>query len=175
MQLSSEQQLNISGGASSPGAGTSLLEVAAFIRGEREESRKEREDWQARLETQALETDRVRQEMERARQETQAKMEQQQAEAKAETDQLREAAHASKLREQALKMREQQVVALQARLEILYAAELLADEELHVVEDAIADSEESGENDRVPTLISLSGKMTSDRAFARQLQRKRWM
>ena len=52
---------------------------------------------------------------------------------------------------------------------------LLADEELYAVWDAIADSEEAAEDDRVPRLISLSSKMASDRAFARQLQRKKWL
>ena len=63
-----------------------------------------------------------------------------------------------------------------SRLEALHAAKLfLADEELYAVWDAIADSEEAAEDDRVPRLISLSGKMASDRAFARQLQRKKWL
>ena len=129
----------------------------------------------------------LREEREEAKaemQEMEAKLQQQQAAAKAElaakqteTDQLREAAHESKLRarEQAVKLREQQLMALQARLEALHAAELLADEELYAVEDAIADSEEAAEGDRVPVLISLSVKMASDRAFARQLQRKKWL
>ena len=122
----------------------------------------------------------LREEAKADRAELEAKLEAQQgqtAAAKAETDQLREAAHESKLREavRESKLREQQLVTLQVRLEALHAAKLLADEELHVVEDAIADSEEAVEGDRVTALISLSGKMGSDRAFARQLQRKRWL
>ncbi len=80
-------------------------------------------------------------------------------------------------REQALegKLREQAVEAkmaglLQARLEALHGAKLLDDEELYTIEDIIADSETG--DVRVPQLIALSDKMTSDKAFARQLRRK---
>ena len=61
------------------------------------------------------------------------------------------------------------------RRDTLHATKLLADEDLYAVEDAIADSEEGAEDDRVPTLLALSGKMASDRAFARQLTRKKWL
>ena len=95
----------------------SLTEVAVFIRGERNESRREREEWQARLEKQ-------------------------EAQAKVEADQLREAAHESKLREQALKMREQQIVALAlpafgVRLQSLHESKLLTDAELYTLEEGI--------------------------------------
>jgi predicted nuclease with TOPRIM domain len=134
------------------------MEVSAFMTEQLKEQLREQRDHDEKL-----------------RHEYEAKLQQQQAQAKAETDQLREAAHESKLREQALKIREQQVVALQARLDALQAAKLLADEDLYAVWDAIADSEEAAEDDRVPALLSLSGKMVSDRAFARQLQRKKWL
>ena len=167
------------------------MEISAFIKGEREESRKERLEFKAELQQQQAAAKEEREEAKVERQEMVAKLQQQQAAAKAEfeakqteTDQLREAAHESqlrevdresKLREQAVKLREQQVAALQARLESLLAAKLLADEELHAVEDVIADSEEAADGDRVPALLALSSKMASDRAFARQLQRKKWL
>ena len=53
----------------------------------------------------------------------------------------------------------------------LHAAKLLlADEELYAVEDIIA--EEDDADGRVAALITLSGKMAGDGAFARQLRRK---
>jgi hypothetical protein len=111
---------------------------------------------------------------------------------------LRAQAAESKLREQAIEHRhtlcieqQRQLPALQARLEALHAAKLLGDEDLYAVEDAIADSsfegrsapaqgeeekeEEEGGNQRVARLIALSAKVTSDRAFARQLQRGKWI
>ena len=66
-------------------------------------------------------------------------------------------------------------MALQARLETLHGANLLDDETLFLVEDAIADSEDVATDGRVTKLIDLSKKMGGDRAFARQLQRKKWL
>ena len=123
----------------------------------RQEAKVERLELEAKLKQQRTEAN---SKLEQQQAQATAKMEQQQAQAKAEMDQPREAAP---------------VVALQARLEALHAAKLLSDEELYAVWDAIADSEEAAEDDRVPRLISLSGKMASDRAFARQLQRKKWL
>ena len=56
MQLNCEQQ-------SMTGTGASLSEMAAFIRGGRDESRKEREEGHARLEKQAVETEKQRQQL----------------------------------------------------------------------------------------------------------------
>jgi hypothetical protein len=63
------------------------------------------------------------------------------------------------------------LITLQARLETLHAAKLLADDELYAAEDAIADSEDV-QDGQMSALIALSAKMASDRAFARQLRRK---
>eukprot|EP01046_Picozoa_sp_COSAG06_P027866 COSAG06_NODE_2482_length_6793_cov_10.570511_6_plen_164_part_00 len=68
------------------------------------------------------------------------------------------------------KLHEQQLGALQSRLERLLASKLLTEEETFAIEDIIAD--ESPEDDRVTALISLSSKMTVDGGFARQLRRK---
>jgi hypothetical protein len=85
-------------------------------------------------------------------------------------------AQATEARMQGTMLRERQLVALQARLEALHAAKLLADAELHAAQDAIADEAAGGESDgRVAKLISLSSKMASDKAFARQLQRQKWL
>eukprot|EP01052_Picozoa_sp_SAG31_P044090 SAG31_NODE_7566_length_1652_cov_1.643915_1_plen_305_part_00 len=88
---------------------------------------------------------------------------------------LREQTLEAQLREHALefKLRDLQLAVLQARIESLHGQQLIADEDLHAIEDAIADNEPGGdEDDRVAKLVALSMKMPSDRAFARQLQRK---
>ena len=133
------------------------------VKAERQEAKAERQE--AKAERQVLEAkiDRLREEMveARVRSEMQAKVE----------------AAETKLRDQRVlesKLREQQLATLQARLETLYTTKLLADDDLYAVEDAIADSEEGAEDDCVPALLVLSSKMASDRAFARQLQRKKW-
>ena len=71
------------------------------------------------------------------------------------------------------RLRDQQLIALQARLEALSAAKLLTDDELFAVEDVIADSsgEPSGD-DQLTMLLALSARMATDSAFARQLRRK---
>jgi hypothetical protein len=83
------------------------------------------------------------------------KMERMEAKQRAEMDELREAA--SKADQAAIKARVRDLLALQARLETLHAAKLLADEELYAVEDIIA--EEDDADGRVAALITLSGKM----------------
>ena len=87
-----------------------------------------------------------------------------------EIEKLREEAVEAKMQLQAVRVRDQQLVALQSRLESLHAAKLLADEELYAVEDIIADCD--AEDDRVSALVALSGKMAADKAFARQLRQK---
>ena len=75
------------------------------------------------------------------------------------------------------------MAALQSRVEALHAAhaaQLLADEELHSLEDIIADGCEAtaadgeGGDDRVTVgkMIALSERMAADGAFSRQLRRK---
>ena len=121
--------------------------------------------------------------------EAKAQMEAQRAEAKAEmeaqrleNDKLRAEVTEASVRAEmqakvdgaaAARLRDQQLIALQARLEALSAAKLLSDDELFAVEDVIGDSggEVSGD-DRVAMLLALSARMASDSAFARQLRRK---
>ena len=90
---------------------------------------------------------------------------------------------------------DEELIALQARLEALHAAELLAEAELFVVEDLIADfvelqatvpdggvlSQEAiysavggscAPAVKLHKLVRLSNKMGSDAAFARQVKRK---
>ena len=70
--------------------------------------------------------------------------------------------------------RQRQLPALHARLETLHAAKLLEDEELFEIEDTIADDPDAHDV-CVCRLIALAAKMPSDRAFARQLQRRKWL
>ena len=93
---------------------------------------------------------------ERQRQEMEAKAERDRAELQAKLDVQRDD-----------KLREERVVALQARLDAMHAAKLLADAELYAVEDIVADGGE-----QVAALLELSGRMVRDSAFSRQLRRK---
>jgi hypothetical protein len=93
---------------------------------------------------------------ERQRQEMEAKAERDRAELQAKLDVQRDD-----------KLREERVVALQARLDAMHAAKLLADAELYAVEDIVADG-----GDQVAALLELSGRMVGDGAFSRQLRRK---
>ena len=137
------------------GAPATLAEMSAFF--------------EEQLRIQREHDDKARDEIKAQRQEMEAKVEH----AMAKMDEMRDEAVESRVRD--AQLRGQQLPALQARLEALHQAKLLADEELYAVEDAIADSETGTDDDRVPTLIALSLKMASDRAFARQLQRKKWL
>ena len=92
------------------------------------------------------------------------------AKQRADMDTLREAATKADQAAAKARMRDLSLLALQSRLETLHAAKLLADEELYAVEDIIA--EEDDADGRVAALITLSGKMAGDGAFARQLRRK---
>ena len=93
---------------------------------------------------------------ERQRQEMEAKAERDRAELQAKLDAQRDD-----------KLHEERVVALQARLDAMHAAKLLADAELYAVEDIVADGGE-----QVAALLELSGRMVRDSAFSRQLRRK---
>ena len=90
-----------------------------------------------------------------------------------ENDKLRTEAAATRVEAVAARLRDQQLIALQARLEALSAGKLLTDDELFAVEDVIADSSvEASGDDQVAMLLALSARMASDSAFARQLRRK---
>jgi hypothetical protein len=89
---------------------------------------------------------------------------------------------------------EEQLVALQARLESVHAVKLLSDAELFALEDTVADyvelqacmagqpiteamiyapvAQSSGPANKLHKLVRLSASMPSDAAFARQLRRK---
>ena len=130
--------------------------------------------------------ERVRQEAKAERAELEAKMETLREEAveaklQAEVQKAREEARETarpKLPHEAIS--EEQLAALQARLQALHDAQLLTDEERDVIEDTVADCIEAMETavvsapelDQVRKMIVLSEKISADAAFARQLRRK---
>jgi uncharacterized membrane protein YgcG len=122
--------------------------------------------------------------------------------AEAKVEALREEVYEGRLRD--ARQRDALVAALLARLEGMHGAELIDAELLCEAEDVIADTadppppppplppllrrgggsggsavgdggSDGGGSDPVGKLLALSGKMTQDRAFARQLKRKQWL
>ena len=182
MPLSTERQ-----GGGTTAAGVSLMEVSTFMT----EQLKAVARMEARMDKQALEAkaEMEAQRLETRRQASEAKAEmeaqrlesrKQAAEAKAEmeaqrleNDKLRAEAADTRVEAVAVRLRDQQLIALQARLEALSAAKLLSDDELFAVEDVIGDSSgEASGDDQVAILLALSARMATDSAFARQLRRK---
>ena len=145
--------------------GRSLVDLLAFMEKQQQmmfereaqlESKLEaqRQETKAKLEQHRQETDQQRREMEKQRTET------------AEVQ----------LAQRDASLGDQQLVALQSRLEALHAAKLLADNELYMyaIEDVVADSDQAtpGGDDPASPLITLSTRMVGDDSFARQLRRK---
>ena len=143
----------LDGGSGTTVSTGSFAQMAAFFR-------EERSHLESKLEQQELKAEQQRQELE-------GKLEQQ-----------RQLASAAKVEQLEAKIEQlqsdQQLPALQARIEALHAAQLLTDAEMFSIEDVIADSLEAATSDdtRAGRLIALSGRMTGDAAFSRQLRRK---
>jgi uncharacterized membrane protein YqiK len=158
------------------------LEAKAEMEAQRLETRRQAAEAKAEMEAQRAESRRqaaeAKAEMEAQRAEAKAEMEAQ----RLENDKLRaevaEASIRAKMQVKvdgaaSVRLRDQQLIALQARLEALSAAKLLTDDELFAVEDVVGDSSvEASEDDQVAMLLALSARMASDSAFARQLRRK---
>ena len=131
--------------------------------------REEREMMVSAMETQRhemqalLELERAAKERERAEKEARG--------TRLEVDGLRAEVLASKLREQ-------QLAALQSRVESLHARDMLTDEELYKLEDLVADSLENEEPGGggggllLTKLVALSERVAGDAALARQLRRQ---
>ena len=148
--------------------GGTLSEMAAIFERQRDDAKAERDEAKAeRAEMQAK--------AERAA-EMQAKAERAEMQAKIE----------AQLKQQQV-ITKDQLAAVQTRLEVLHASELLSDDELGAVEDCLADffeasagcehmtMETASMNRAVGTvlkLIALSEGMTKDTMFARQVKRK---
>ena len=152
-----------------------LEELSALFKEIRHDAQAERDEMEAKMETRLAQ---ARAEME--------------AKARADMDALREEMTP---REQQPAISDEELIALQARLEALHAAELLAEAELFAVEDLVADfvdlqaavpdggvlSQEAiysavggscAPAVKLHKLVRLSNKMGSDAAFARQVKRK---
>ena len=167
--------LEHSGVASS--AGASLMVVSAFMAAHLKEQRDHDEKIRKNTEAQKKEAEAK---LEKQRQEAEAKLDAQ----RQAMDTLRNDAMEARVRDAQLQLekqreeaeahtRDQQVTALQARLETLHASKLLADEEVFALEDAIADAlEAADDDDRVARMVALSVRMAADAAFSRQLRRK---
>jgi len=161
-----------SGGGS--GGGGSFLEMASFFKEQRDSSKEELKHH--------------RKEIDRQRKETEAKMEQQRKEMEAKIVELTPAPPAPPV----AAITDEQLAALQGRIEGLHITKLLTDEELFALEDLIADYVEltvsvadgvitkamiyamptAGVASKLDKLISLSEAMAGDAAFARQARRK---
>jgi carbon monoxide dehydrogenase subunit G len=170
---------NASASASgSGGGGFSLADVAAFIKGEREEARQARLEWQA--EAKAL------------RLGYEAKLEQQREDFETR---IAAALAEARLQRASEAIADEQLEGLQARLQALQSAKLLTEDELCCLEDVIGDcievmgrpgvqhghERERGGGDviiREPCvdqtlrMIMLTQKIKADAALARQLKRR---
>ena len=142
-------------------ASSNFAEMVSFMREEREQAKSERAEMEAKIEQQRLAMESQRVQME-------AKLEQFAQQAQAATDAKLDQAEARV----EYMTTEQQLPALQARIEALHAAKLLSDDELFSIEDLIADLEVGSEDTRVGQLITLSSRMAGDAAFSRQIRRK---
>ena len=157
----------------------SFAQAVAFMR-------EEREHLHQMMEKQKAEVERLLERDAEAKAAAKAEREQYQAAAKAEREAM--SREMEKLREAKLqqevglvhsKLHEQQTAALQSRLEALHAAKLLSDDELYRLEDLIADSFEEetrasgvGVCEQLTSMITLSERIASDSALARQIRRK---
>ena len=142
-------------------ASSNFAEMVSFMREEREQAKSERAEMEAKIEQQRLAMESQRVQME-------AKLEQFAQQAQAATDAKLDQAEARV----EYMTTQQQLPALQARIEALHAAKLLSDDELFSIEDLIADLEVGSEDTRVGQLITLSSRMAGDAAFSRQIRRK---
>jgi hypothetical protein len=134
----------------------------------------QRQAMEAKMEQQQAKMEQQQAKMEQQRQAMEAKMEQQRKELEGQLEQQRV-------------ITKDQLAAVQTRLDVLHASELLSDDELGAVEDCLADffeasagcehmtMETASMNRAVGTvlkLIALSEGMTKDKMFARQVKRK---
>lgn len=157
MQMPSMAQQRVGGGLGSLG---SLGEVSAFM--ERQQLIQTERDSQVRAELMA-EMDKQRKEMQTKLDEVEAKMTKQEL------------------------VSAEQLLALQTRLEVVHASQLLTDDELYLLEDLCADFldlkssmgtvavemvHSLGVASKVHRLVGLSEGLARDGSFARQLKRK---
>eukprot|EP01046_Picozoa_sp_COSAG06_P028636 COSAG06_NODE_2595_length_6614_cov_51.209159_3_plen_337_part_00 len=182
------------GGGGTTSAGSSFVEMTSFFREERAhlESKLEQQELKAEHQKRELEG-----KLERQREESEAKVEQQRHESEAKVERQREESEA-KVEQQRQTIEslqaqlaarpqpamevvdEQQLAALQSRLQAMHGSKLLTDDELFSIEDAIVDCVEAmptagasaSEVEKVAKMLLVSSKVASDSTLARQLRRK---
>jgi len=171
------------------GASASLSEMSAFM----EKQQLLLIEREAHAEAKATE---LRAEMDAKLEAQKQEMEQKLEQAQSEMSRLREAAVESRVREAEARARsevraaidarsnadtvsEEQLGAFLSRLQVLHASQLLSEDELHSLEDAVADCIEHGgpgastpAAGQVTRMVALSEKMIVDGSLARQLRRK---
>ena len=162
--LSTEHQA----GVTAADVSGSFAQAVAFMREEREHLHQMMEKQKAAVER-LLERDA----------ETKAAAKAEREAMSSEMEKLREAKLQQEVGLVHSKLHEQQTAALQSRLEALHAAKLLSDDELYRLEDLIADSFEEetrasgvGVCEQLTSMITLSERIASDSALARQIRRK---
>jgi hypothetical protein len=143
-----------------------------------EQDAKSRTELELRLEKKEHENERLREAVKQAqiellRDRAMAETKAAKAEAERQVELLRDRALATQI-----KLRDQQLVVLQTRLESMHASKLLTEEELQSLEDKIFDSYaddaagRAASGDEVAQLIALSERISHDARLARQLQRR---
>ena len=170
-----------SGGTTS--AVSSFVEMTSFFR-------EERAHLESKLEQQELKAEQQRQELEgkleRQREDSDGKLEQQRQESEAKVEQQRQmieslqAQLAARPQPAMEVVDEEQLAALQSRLQAMHGSKLLTDDELFSIEDAIVDCVEAmptagasaSEVEKVAKMLLVSSKVASDSTLARQLRRK---
>lgn len=150
------------------------MEVSAFMTEQLKEQPKEQRDHDEKV---RKEMEVLRKEAEAQRREAEAKLDAQ----REETDAQRQVMEANmevmchevtEARVRDAQLHSQQIFSLQARLEELHAAKLLADEELFALEDIIVDAGEAPDGGRAAQMVALYVRVAADVGFSRQLRRK---
>ena len=149
------------GGGGTTSAGSSFVEMTSFFR-------EERAHLESKLEQQELKAEQQRQELE-------GKLEQQR-----QTIESLQAKLAARPQPAMEVVDEEQLAALQSRLQAMHGSKLLTDDELFSIEDAIVDCVEAmptagasaSEVEKVAKMLLVSSKVASDGTLARQLRRK---
>ena len=171
------------GGGGTTSAGSSFVEMTSFFR-------EERAHLESKLEQQELKVEQQKRELEgkleRQRQESETKLERQRQESEAKVEQQRQmieslqAQLAARPQPAMEVVDEEQLAALQSRLQAMHGSKLLTDDELFSIEDAIVDCVEAmptagasaPEVEKVAKMLLVSSKVASDSTLARQLRRK---
>jgi uncharacterized coiled-coil protein SlyX len=149
------------GGGGTTSAGSSFVEMTSFFR-------EERAHLESKLEQQELKAEQQRQELE-------GKLEQQR-----QTIESLQAQLAARPQPAMDVIDEEQLAALQSRLQAMHGSKLLTDDELFSIEDAIVDCVEAmptagasaSEVEKVAKMLLVSSKVASDSTLARQMRRK---